>query len=199
METKKLVLIIIFSTSLLFLWDAWQKELYPPASQVMPGATSDSANQRHDPLPVPGDELTSSSTGTGTASEIEGINLKIKWRKFDQTERVIVTTITDKELVNEKTYDSYGNLIEEIVNLPVTSPEGNGPEKHIHTYDRDGNEIERNVYKNGRLTYAYRYTYDFDHWKNWTKKKKTRYISEYGDSGFTPSSITYREISYYED
>ena len=123
----------------------------------------------------------------------------IKGKHFDQTLRTIVTTITDKELVNEKTYDSYGNLIEEIVNLPVTSPEGDGPEKHIHTYDRDGNEIERNVYKNGRLTYAYRYTYDFDHWKNWTKKKEIYYNSKHDDPGFTPFSVTYREITYYED
>jgi hypothetical protein len=132
-------------------------------------------------------------------TEIEGINLKIQGRKFDQTERVTVTTITGKGLVNEKTYDSYGNLTEEIVNLPINSPEGDGPEKHIYTYDRDGNEIERNVYKNGKLTYACRYTYDLDQWKNWTKKKETFYSSEYGDFGFTPSSITYREISYYDD
>lgn len=62
METKKLVLIIIFSTSLLFLWEAWQKELQPPMpAEVTPGVTSSSTNQRHDPLPVPGDELVSSA------------------------------------------------------------------------------------------------------------------------------------------
>lgn len=73
METKKLLLIIIFSTSLLFLWDAWQKELYPPSSQVMPGATSiESSNQRHDPLPVPGDELAASAAESSAALGIEG-------------------------------------------------------------------------------------------------------------------------------
>lgn len=92
METKKLVLIIIFSTSLLFLWDAWQKELYPPASQVMPGAASDSANQRHDPLPVPGDGLTSSSAGSGTASEIEGINPSVTPNLFTVGEKIQVRT-----------------------------------------------------------------------------------------------------------
>ena len=71
METKKLVLIIIFSTSLLFLWDAWQKELYPPASQVMSGAAPNSSNQLHDPLPVPGDGLTSSVSESGVPSGIE--------------------------------------------------------------------------------------------------------------------------------
>jgi len=132
-------------------------------------------------------------------TEIEGINLMIEGKHFDQTLRKTVTTITGKKLVNEETYDSHGNLIEGIINFPVISSEGDGPEKHIYTYDRSGNELERNVYKNGKLIYAYRYTYDFDHWENWTKKKETRYISKYGDFGFTPSSITYREISYYED
>ena len=73
METKKLVLLIIFSSSLLFLWDAWQKELNPPtASKVMTG-TTDASNQRHDPLPVPGDGLAASTDGKdhGIAAGIE--------------------------------------------------------------------------------------------------------------------------------
>lgn len=92
METRKLILIIIFSTSLLFLWDAWQKELYPPASQVMSGAASNSANQSHDPLPVPGDELTASASGTGTASEIEGVNPSITPNLFTIGEKIHVKT-----------------------------------------------------------------------------------------------------------
>ncbi|MBS0299073.1 MAG: membrane protein insertase YidC [Proteobacteria bacterium] len=92
METRKLILIIIFSTSLLFLWDAWQKELYPPASQVMSGASADSANQRHDPLPVPGDELTASASGTGAASEIEGISPSITPNLFTIGEKIHVKT-----------------------------------------------------------------------------------------------------------
>lgn len=92
METRKLILIIIFSTSLLFLWDAWQKELYPPASQVMSGATADSANKRHDPLPVPGDELTASASGTGAGSEIEGISPSITPNLFAIGEKIHVKT-----------------------------------------------------------------------------------------------------------
>ncbi len=61
METKKLVLIIIFSTSLLFLWEAWQKELGPPISDVTSSTAPNATNQRHDPLPVPGDELVSTT------------------------------------------------------------------------------------------------------------------------------------------
>ena len=92
METKKLVLIIIFSTSLLFLWDAWQKELYPPASQTMSGATSDSSNQRHDPLPVPGDGLTSSMEESGIASAIEGVNPSTTPNLFTTGEKIKITT-----------------------------------------------------------------------------------------------------------
>ncbi|SFE96768.1 membrane protein insertase YidC [Nitrosomonas sp. Nm166] len=93
METKRLVLIIIFSTSLLFLWDAWQKEISPPASQVTPGATSDSSNQRHDPLPVPGDRLTSSVENSGgVASEIEGTSPSITPNLFAIGEKVKITT-----------------------------------------------------------------------------------------------------------
>lgn len=93
METKKLVLIIIFSTSLLFLWDAWQKELYPPpASQVMSGAASDPSNQRHDPLPVPGDSLTSSVKESGIAGEIEGASPAITPNLFTTGEKVKITT-----------------------------------------------------------------------------------------------------------
>ena len=58
METKKLILIIILSTSLLFLWDAWQKELTPMATpQAVTGVTGGTENQRHEALPIPGDQL----------------------------------------------------------------------------------------------------------------------------------------------
>ncbi|UJP05149.1 MAG: membrane protein insertase YidC [Nitrosomonas sp.] len=91
METKRLLLIIIFSTSLLFLWDAWQKEISPPTSQVMSATNSGSAaNQRHDPLPVPGDELT--ATGSGVASEIEGFSPSVTPNLFMTGEKIKVTT-----------------------------------------------------------------------------------------------------------
>ena len=95
METKKLVLIIIFSTSLLFLWEAWQKEVNPPpASQVMTGtATSNSSNQRHDPLPVPGDGLTSSvAESNGIAAGVEGATPSITPNLFAIGEKITVKT-----------------------------------------------------------------------------------------------------------
>lgn len=92
METRKLILIIIFSTSLLFLWDSWQKEVYPPASQAMPGATSSATNQHHDPLPVPGDELTSATAESGAASKVEGVNPSVTPNLFSIGEKIKVQT-----------------------------------------------------------------------------------------------------------
>ncbi len=92
METKKLVLIIIFSTSLLFLWDAWQKELYPPTSQVMSGTASDALNQRHDPLPVPGDELTSAAGESGIPSGIESSHPSVTPNLFTIGEKIHIKT-----------------------------------------------------------------------------------------------------------
>ena len=55
----------------------------------------------------------------------------------------------------------------------------------------------------GYSAFNYQHTHkmwvEFDQWKNWTTKKGTFYSSEYGDIGFTPSSVTYREITYYGD
>jgi YidC/Oxa1 family membrane protein insertase len=65
MDTQKLVLFLIFSTSLLFLWEAWQKELRPP----VPASTQGSANQpaagSQADTPVPGEKLSLTSPGQG--------------------------------------------------------------------------------------------------------------------------------------
>ncbi|GKS68180.1 protein translocase subunit yidC [Nitrosomonas sp. PY1] len=94
METKKLLLIIIFSTSLLFLWDAWQREINPPTTQITSGTTSDSSNQRHDPLPVPGDGLASNTERSSIASGIEGAGSSITPNLFTTGEKIKVTTDT---------------------------------------------------------------------------------------------------------
>ena len=91
METRKLILIIILSTSLLLLWEAWQKETQPPVSQVTPGATVDDSNQRHDPLPVPGDELAGAG-GSGIAAGIEGVTPSVTPNLFEIGEKIQVTT-----------------------------------------------------------------------------------------------------------
>ncbi|MCC6917458.1 membrane protein insertase YidC [Nitrosomonas sp.] len=64
MDNKKIVLLIIFSTSLLFLWDAWVKEqekFKNPPAVTQTVAPADSAQAGNDSsLPVPGSELASS-------------------------------------------------------------------------------------------------------------------------------------------
>lgn len=90
MDTRKLILIIILSTSLLLLWESWQKELQPPVTQATPGATAGESG-RHDPLPVPGDELASVS-GSGNAAGIEGVSPTITPNLFEVGEKVRVTT-----------------------------------------------------------------------------------------------------------
>ncbi len=97
METRKLILIIIFSTSLLFLWDAWQKELTPPAPpQTTSGTIAGSDNQRHDPLPVPGDDLVATqeqnANGNEFASGIEGVAPSITPRLLEVGEKINVIT-----------------------------------------------------------------------------------------------------------
>lgn len=69
MDNKKIVLLIIFSTSLLFLWDAWVKEQEkfntPPSVVAQADSiTGTSSAKNSDGLPTPGSELTESHTKT---------------------------------------------------------------------------------------------------------------------------------------
>ena len=64
MDTQKFVLFLIFATSLLFLWDAWQKEQNPPTTPAQtavtqgPGAKQPSTSAQSE-TPIPGEELAS--------------------------------------------------------------------------------------------------------------------------------------------
>jgi len=69
MDTKRIVLIIIFSTSLLFLWDAWVKEqerFKNIAATPQIGAAANGAQSSDDTLPVPGDALITLQEGSET-------------------------------------------------------------------------------------------------------------------------------------
>ena len=70
MDNKKIVLLIIFSTSLLFLWDAWIKEQEkfnnPPAITQADSSAESTQSKNDDSLPVPGSELTSSQASPDT-------------------------------------------------------------------------------------------------------------------------------------
>ncbi len=65
MDAKRIVLFVIFSTSLLFLWEAWINE-QARFEQINVAAGSDEASQVDPDLPVPGDSLTESSSAMGS-------------------------------------------------------------------------------------------------------------------------------------
>lgn len=71
MDTQRFVLFLIFATSLLFLWDAWQKEQYPatqaPTTAVQ--GTEKQAGADTAETPVPGDQLASSVPQRGATAE----------------------------------------------------------------------------------------------------------------------------------
>jgi YidC/Oxa1 family membrane protein insertase len=66
MDTQKFVLFLIFSTSMLFLWDAWQKEQHPvsPASTpAIQGSATQPAPGSRAETPVPGEKLIATQPG----------------------------------------------------------------------------------------------------------------------------------------
>ncbi|MBA0014742.1 MAG: membrane protein insertase YidC [Nitrosospira sp.] len=73
MDTKKLILFMIFSTSLLFLWDAWQRQQAPPivpASVSKPSGSTQSEGSKDD-RPVPGEGLVSSQPVKVSPTEVD--------------------------------------------------------------------------------------------------------------------------------
>jgi YidC/Oxa1 family membrane protein insertase len=69
MDTQKLVLFLIFSTSMLFLWEAWQKETRPPPpAPAIEGAANRPSAQQNE-TPVPGEKLASAQQVPGTPAE----------------------------------------------------------------------------------------------------------------------------------
>ncbi|SFO28205.1 membrane protein insertase YidC [Nitrosospira briensis] len=93
MDTQKFVLFLIFSTSMLFLWDAWQKEQLPPA----PAATSAPAPQggrnsasTQGEAPIPGNEL--ASTQQGKSGVAPGVTPEKAASKLESAEKIVVKT-----------------------------------------------------------------------------------------------------------
>lgn len=96
MDTKKIVLIIIFSTSLLFLWDAWitEKARLDKLATGLTTTTEDVSSERsHDALPVPGDTLVSSQPdNNGQVQGIEGAPSVVTPRLLATGEQIKVVT-----------------------------------------------------------------------------------------------------------
>ena len=95
MDTKKLVLFIIFSTSLLFLWEDWQKEQQRPLVQS-PGLTQGLKNDSSSALfqnetPVPGEKLTASTQPIkGLPSQGDG--KPFIGNKLESGEKILIKT-----------------------------------------------------------------------------------------------------------
>lgn len=68
MDAKRIVLFVIFSTSLLFLWEAWINEQGRLEQQSV-ASSSNGVNQPDPDLPVPGNSLTEASSA-GSSGEI---------------------------------------------------------------------------------------------------------------------------------
>ncbi|HKX53498.1 MAG TPA: membrane protein insertase YidC [Nitrosospira sp.] len=92
MDTQRFVLFLIFATSLLFLWDAWQKEQYP-ATQAPTTATQGTEKQAGAgtvETPVPGDQLASSVPQRGATAE-NGAPVR-SGSKLESGDKIIVKT-----------------------------------------------------------------------------------------------------------
>jgi YidC/Oxa1 family membrane protein insertase len=92
MDTQKFVLFLIFSTSMLFLWDAWQKEQRPPVSAP---AIQGSANQpiAGSPVetPVPGDKLVATQPGQSEVAA-DSATPASRSGKLEPGEKILVKT-----------------------------------------------------------------------------------------------------------
>ena len=93
MDTQKFVLFLIFSTSMLFLWDAWQKEQLPPppAATTAPGPQGGpNSASTQGVAPIPGDEL--ASTQQGPSGVAPGAVPGKATSKLESGEKIVVKT-----------------------------------------------------------------------------------------------------------
>ncbi len=85
---------MIFSTSLLFLWDAWQREQHPPSpgTSVAKGSASGSPRHAQDETPVPGEGLISTQPDTATGSVNGATPAAEAGGKLESGEKILVKT-----------------------------------------------------------------------------------------------------------
>jgi YidC/Oxa1 family membrane protein insertase len=93
MDTQKLVLFLIFSTSLLFLWDAWQKELQAPSSAPVAtqGASREAGAPDKEEMPIPGEKLVTGQPGSSPSNSDGTVPVKAGG-KLPTGEKIVVKT-----------------------------------------------------------------------------------------------------------
>ena len=79
----------------------------------------------------------------------------------------------------------------------ISSNSKRGVVRFVFTYGGDRFLAERKVYLNNKLDAVHRYEYETDEYGNWIKQSDTIFGPEYSEYGFTPSSVVYRDITYY--
>ena len=85
---------MIFSTSLLFLWDAWQREQHPPSPGTPEARVSANGPtaRAQDETPVPGEGLVSTQPGKGTGSASGAAPEAETGGKLESGEKILVKT-----------------------------------------------------------------------------------------------------------
>ena len=91
-----------------------------------------------------------------------------------------------------KTYDSDGNLTEQILKMNDLW------KRKTNTYGSHGFLAETKLYLNGKLKAVYRYKHETDQFGNWIKRYVTVYNPDFPQYGFTPICVEYREITYWQ-
>lgn len=128
--------------------------------------------------------------------------------EFDGTRREYEVTLAESmtEKLNERmfsgttttspqsksVYDRDGNEIENTFNYNATEFV-----RRVFTYGRHGFVNEEKFYDNDKLHSVSRYSYETDDYGNWIKRYETLQSAKDPELGFTPSSVTYREIIYF--
>jgi hypothetical protein len=105
---------------------------------------------------------------------------------FDRT--VGLGTEGDRSYHEDK-YDSSEHIIEKA--FPQQGI------KYVMKYDSLGREVEKLEYKQDKLEFATRSTYEVNERGDWIRRHETIWLAKHPDKGFAPFTEYYREITYY--
>ncbi len=86
-------------------------------------------------------------------------------------------------------YDDLGNNVETLSKMIRT--------RSISSFDKNGWETENKYYTDGELRWIDRYEYEVDTVGNWVRARHSRYDARFPSLGFKPSSVIYREFTYF--